>query len=66
MSLNSPSTLTEVDSRFVKRGLWVNQSQGSVMGKTITTDTRTGAIVIAILTIVASIGKRSSYVMDSF
>ncbi|KAF2277918.1 uncharacterized protein EI97DRAFT_415680 [Westerdykella ornata] len=48
--------MSELESRFVKRGYWVNLAQGPVMGQTITTDARTGAIVVAILAIVTALG----------
>ena len=43
--------MSELDSRYVKRGYWVNQSKGSIMGKTITTDTRSGTIIVALLAV---------------
>jgi hypothetical protein len=49
--------MSEVDSRFVKQGLWTNLEQGEVMGKTITTKTQTGIIIIAILAVIATVGK---------
>lgn len=53
--------MTEVDSRYVKRGLWVDLDQGPVMGKTITTDTKSGTIVVAIVALMASIGESGRY-----
>ena len=50
--------MSELDSRFVKRGYWVNLEQGSIMGKTITTDTRTGTVIIALLAVITSIGLK--------
>jgi hypothetical protein len=46
--------MSEVDDRFVKRGLWTNWSQGPIMGKTITTDARTGTILIAMLAVLVT------------
>ncbi|KAF2709058.1 hypothetical protein K504DRAFT_408484 [Pleomassaria siparia CBS 279.74] len=43
------------DNVYVKRGLWTNWSQGTVMGKTITTDSRTGTVVVSILAILSSL-----------
>jgi hypothetical protein len=43
--------MSELNAEFVKRGYWVNLSRGKVMGQTITTDTNTGAIVIALLAV---------------
>ena len=47
--------MSEVDARFVKRGVWVDQTLGPVMGRTLTTDIRTGTILIAVLAIPTSI-----------
>jgi hypothetical protein len=49
--------MSEVDGRYVKRGLWTNLDQGPVLGKVITTDTETGMIVIALLAILSALGK---------
>jgi hypothetical protein len=51
------SAMSEVDGRFVKRGLWTNLEHGKVMGKTITTDSTTGTIVIAVMAILSTVGK---------
>lgn len=48
--------MSEVDARFVKRGLWTRVDEGSVAGKTITADVQAGTIVIALLAILASMG----------
>lgn len=48
--------MSELQSRFVKRGLWVDHSEGPIMGRTITTDTKTGTILIALLAVLASLG----------
>lgn len=50
--------MSELDGHFVKLGAWTNLEQGNVMGRTITTDSKTGAIVIAILAVISTIGKR--------
>jgi hypothetical protein len=50
--------MSEVDGRFVKRGLWTNLEHGNVMGKTITTDSTTGTIVIAVMAILSTVGKK--------
>jgi hypothetical protein len=49
--------MSEVDGRFIKRGLWTNVGQGNVMGKVITTDSTTGAIVIALMAVLSTMGK---------
>ena len=51
------SEMSEIDDRFVKRGQWTNVQEGSVLGQTITTDTRTGIIIVALLAVLSTIGK---------
>jgi len=46
--------MSELDDQFVKRGFWINWSEGPVMGRTITTNARAGGIIIVLLTIAAS------------
>jgi len=48
--------MSELDSRYVYRGFWVNHSKGPIMGRTITTDTKTSTLVIAILAIMSTLG----------
>ncbi|CBY01681.1 hypothetical protein LEMA_P004680.1 [Plenodomus lingam JN3] len=48
--------MSEVDGQFVKRGLWTNLDQGNIMGKTITTDSTTGMIIIAMLAVMSTVG----------
>lgn len=43
--------MSELNAEFVKRGYWINLSHGKIMGQTLTTDTNTGAIVIALLAV---------------
>jgi len=49
--------MSEVDGRFVKQGIWTNLDKGEVMGRTITTDTRTGIFIIAIMAVMSTIGE---------
>lgn len=49
--------MSELDSKYVKRGYWINHSHGQVMGRTITTDTKTGTILIALLAIGTSLAS---------
>jgi hypothetical protein len=58
-------TMPEVDSHFVKQGLWTNLDQGEIMGKTITTETRTGIIIIAILAVISTVGKDETAVQST-
>ncbi|KAF2470133.1 uncharacterized protein BDR25DRAFT_370147 [Lindgomyces ingoldianus] len=46
--------MADLEARFVKRGLWTNIEQGPLMGKTITTDIKTGTIVVALLAVLSS------------
>lgn len=48
--------MSEVDSRFVKRGLWTRLDQGPITGRTITADVQAGTIVVALLAVLSSIG----------
>jgi hypothetical protein len=48
--------MSELDAQFVKRGLWTNLDQGAYMGKTITTDTSTGVLIVALLAILSTLG----------
>jgi hypothetical protein len=52
--------MSEVDGRFVKRGIWINLDQGVVMGTTITTDSTTGTIVIALMAILSTMDRKHS------
>jgi hypothetical protein len=47
--------MADIDLRFIRHGIWTNHEQGSVMGRTITTDTQTGAIVVALLALLGSL-----------
>ena len=58
--------MSEVDSRFVKRGLWTDLEKGVVMGKTITTDTQSGAFVIALLAILSSLATAHLWHLVTF
>lgn len=48
--------MSEVEPRYIKYGYWVNHAHGPVMGQTITTDTNSGTIIIALLAILSSLG----------
>ncbi|KAF2018268.1 hypothetical protein BU24DRAFT_390046 [Aaosphaeria arxii CBS 175.79] len=47
--------MSELDSQYVKRGAWTNLAEGPVMGRTITTDTRTGTVVVALLAVLSAL-----------
>ena len=48
--------MSELDPRFVKQGFWINHSQGLLMGPTITVDTKTGTVIIAVLAVLSALG----------
>lgn len=48
--------MSELESQFVKRGQWINHAHGRVKGDTITTDSQTGATIIALLAVITSLG----------
>jgi len=49
--------MAELGDRFVKRGLWTNVEQGPVLGRTITTDTRSGTLIVALLAVLSTLGR---------
>lgn len=58
--------MSEVDDQYVKRGFWINWSQGFVLGGTLTVDSRSGNAVVALLTICASIGTAQLFHLFAF
>jgi hypothetical protein len=58
--------MSEIESRFVRRGTWIDVSQGSVLGKTITTDTRTGTILVALLAVLCSLATAHLWHLITF
>lgn len=60
------SIMSELESQFVLRGPWTDLAQGSIMGKTITTDTRTGAFVIALLAILSGLAAAHLWHLVAF
>ena len=58
--------MLELENQFVKKGVWINWSQGPVMGRTLTVEARVGVIIIAILTIFASIGMAQLFHILTF
>lgn len=47
--------MSEVDDRYVNRGFWLNVEQGTILGRTLTVDSRTGTIIVALLAVMASL-----------
>ncbi|KAH7112542.1 hypothetical protein B0J11DRAFT_573000 [Dendryphion nanum] len=58
--------MSRVLPQYVKRGLWVNLEDGPVMGKTITTDTKTGNVVIALLAVTTAFGTTHLWNLAAF
>jgi hypothetical protein len=49
--------MSEIDDSFIKRGLWTNIGDGTIMGTTITMESRAGAICVAILAVMSTVGE---------
>ncbi|KAL5380203.1 hypothetical protein DPSP01_008004 [Paraphaeosphaeria sporulosa] len=58
--------MAELDDRFVKRGYWVDWSKGPVMGQTYTVDAQTGTLIVAVLTILASVATAQLWSLLTF
>ncbi|KAH7087776.1 hypothetical protein FB567DRAFT_353579 [Paraphoma chrysanthemicola] len=58
--------MSEIEDRFVKKGFWINRAHGQVMGQTLTVEARTGTVIVALLTILASIGTAQLWNLFTF
>lgn len=58
--------MSEIEPRFVKHGLWVDLGKASSMGKTITTDTRTGTLIVALLAVLCSMATAHLWYLITF
>jgi hypothetical protein len=58
--------MSELEDRFVRRGYWINESKGKIMGQTWTVDADMGTILVALLTIFASIGTAQLWNLLTF
>jgi hypothetical protein len=58
--------MSEIDSRFVHRGFWINVEKRPVMGRTITEDIHTGTVVVALLAILASLATSHVWNLITF
>lgn len=56
--------MSELEARFVKRGMWVNHSKGALLGRVITTDIQSGTLVIALLAVLSAIGNNASLLIE--
>jgi hypothetical protein len=50
--------MSQVDSQYVKRGIWTNLDEGPIMGRTITTDSSTGFLLVALLAVLSTLGRQ--------
>ncbi|KAF2264053.1 hypothetical protein CC78DRAFT_617092 [Lojkania enalia] len=58
--------MSELQSDLVHRGIWIDLSKGSLMGKTITTDAKTGTIIIALLAVLSSMATTHLWNLFTF
>jgi hypothetical protein len=58
--------MSELNDQLVKRGSWIDWEKGPVMGRTITTDARTGTVVIAALTILTAMSSAQLWSIVAF
>ncbi|KAF2114997.1 hypothetical protein BDV96DRAFT_646853 [Lophiotrema nucula] len=58
--------MSEPADEYVKRGYWVNWNDGAIMGRTITVESRTGNLIIALLTILASVASAQLWNLVTF
>lgn len=56
----------EVEPRFIKHGVWTNLDQGPVLGQTITTDTKTGNLIVALLAVLSTLGTSLDMSMSTY
>ena len=58
--------MSELSSDLVHRGYWVNLSEGGFMGRTITTDTKTGVILVALLAVFTTLASNHLWNLFTF
>ncbi|KAF1846848.1 uncharacterized protein K460DRAFT_132067 [Cucurbitaria berberidis CBS 394.84] len=58
--------MSELPAQAVHRGLWTNLERGPVMGSTITTDTQTGNLIVALLAILTTLGAHRLWNLVTF
>ncbi|KAB2107082.1 hypothetical protein AG0111_0g5246 [Alternaria gaisen] len=56
----------ELNSKYVKTGAWTNVDGGPVLGRTITTDTQTGNLVVAMLAVLSTLGTAHLWHLIAF
>ncbi|KAF2728125.1 hypothetical protein EJ04DRAFT_504579 [Polyplosphaeria fusca] len=58
--------MSELNSQFVKRGYWVNRSLEPTMRHTLTTETQTGIIIIALLAVCTTLAMTQLWNLFNF
>ncbi|KAF1974543.1 hypothetical protein BU23DRAFT_636137 [Bimuria novae-zelandiae CBS 107.79] len=58
--------MAELDDRFVKRGYWIDWSKGPIVGQTYTVEAETGTLIVALLTILASVATAQLWNLVTF
>lgn len=48
--------MSQLPVQYVKRGMWVNVEEGPILGRIITTNSRSGTLVVAILAVITTFG----------
>ncbi|KAF2132750.1 hypothetical protein P153DRAFT_382375 [Dothidotthia symphoricarpi CBS 119687] len=56
----------DLDPKYIYRGVWRNVDRGAIMGKTLTTDSQTGALLVAILAVLITLGTAHLWHLVSF
>lgn len=66
LSFLSFRIMSEIESQLVHRGVWSDVSRGTFLGRTITTDVRTGTFLIAIMAVLCSLGTTHLWHLVTF
>ncbi|KAJ8117285.1 hypothetical protein OPT61_g1490 [Boeremia exigua] len=56
----------EIEPNLIRRGVWTNLAHGPVMGKTITTDTQNGNIIVALLAVLSTLATAHLWHLITF
>lgn len=60
------SSMSEIETPLIHHGIWTDLSRGSTMGNTITTDARTGTLLIAITAVLCSLATSHLWHLITF
>lgn len=58
--------MAELDAHYIKRGLWTNWANGPIMGRTITTDSRTGTVLVSIFAVLSALAMSHLWHLITF